>query len=248
MYDPQAVLKIVDAHTVGVLALAGITIVGMAIWFQQAFVVARRDRAYAFPMFCTAFWFAHDTSYVARFSEWFDTYDHWFLKLFWFALVVTSLTEMVYIGQTIRYGGREFPRLSHRVYSWLVIAAVASGVVIWTMVKAALGDGLYLIAFGLTVAVYPPFAFALTLRRQSLRGQSALMWLGFTLLAVGWFSLTTVYFGPTFQSWQWITLGVFSVLGGLAGVWLVASGERYGLVGARSETGDPQLVTAPTGA
>jgi hypothetical protein len=132
------------------------------------------------------------------------------------------------------------------VYSWLVIAAVASGVVIWTMVKAALGDGLYLIAFGLTVAVYPPFAFALTLRRQSLRGQSALMWLGFTVLAVGWFSLTTIYFGPTFQSWQWITLGVFSVLGGLAGIRLVASGERYGFVGARSETSDPELVTAPT--
>jgi hypothetical protein len=246
MYDPQTALKVVDAHTVGVLALAGVTIVGMAIWFQQAFVVARRDRAYAFPMFCTAFWFAHDTSYVARFNEWFGTYDHWFLKLFWFALVATSLTEMVYIAQTIRYGGREFPRLSQRAYTWLVIGAVASGVVIWTMVKAALGDSLYLIAFGLTVAVYPPFAFALTLRRQSLRGQSALMWVGFIVLAVGWFSLTTIYFGPTFQSWQWITLGVFSVLGGLAGVWLVASGERYGIVGAPSGADEPQRVAAPT--
>jgi hypothetical protein len=137
MYDPQAVLKVVDTHTVGVLALAGITIVGMAIWFQQAFIVARRDRAYAFPMFCTAFWFAHDSSYVARFNEWFGTYDHWFPKLFWFALVVTSLTEIVYIGQTIRYGGREFPRLSHRAYSWLVIAAVVSGVVIWLRPRSA---------------------------------------------------------------------------------------------------------------
>jgi hypothetical protein len=246
MYDPQTALKVVDAHTVGVLALAGITIAGMAIWFQQAFTVARRDRAYAFPMFCTAFWFAHDTSYVARFNEWFGIYDHWFLKLFWFALVVTSLTEIVYIGQTIRYGGREFPRLSQRAFSCLVIGAVVSGVVIWTMVKAALGDSLYLVAFGLTVAVYPPFAFALTLRRQSLRGQSALMWLGFIVLAAGWFSLTTIYFGPTFQSWQWITLGVFSVLGGFAGAWLVTSGERHGIVGTRAETDEPQLVTAPT--
>jgi hypothetical protein len=246
MYDPQTVLKAVDTHTVGVLALAGITIVGMAIWFQQAFVVARRHRAYAFPIFCTAFWFAHDSSYVARFNQWFGTYDHWFPKLFWFALVVTSLTEMVYIGQTIRFGAREYPRLSRRAYSWLVIGAVVSGVVIWTMVKAALNDSLYLIAFGLTVAVYPPFAFALTLRRQSLRGQSALMWLGFIVLAAGWFSLTTIYFGPTFQSWQWITLGVFSVLGGFAGAWLVASGERYGIVSARTGTDEPQIVTAST--
>ena len=70
-------------------------------------------------MFCTAFWFAHDTSYVVRFNEWFGTYDHWFLKLFRFALVVTYLTEIVYIGQTIRYGGRELPgSRSGRTRGW----------------------------------------------------------------------------------------------------------------------------------
>ena len=72
------------------------------------------------------------------------------------------------------------------------------------------------------------------------------MWLGFIVLAPGCFRVTTIYFGPTFRSWQWITLGVFSLLGGLAGAWLVASGERYGIVGARPGADDPQLMTPPT--
>ena len=64
-----------------------------------------------------------------------------------------------------------------------MIGAVVSFKVIWPMVKAALKLIVHLIAFGLTVAVYPPFAFALTLRRQSLRGQSTVMWFGFIVLA-----------------------------------------------------------------
>ncbi|TPG32442.1 hypothetical protein [Mycolicibacterium hodleri] len=234
MYDPYAVLVAVDAHRVGVLALAGVTIIGMAMWFSQAFVMAKRDATYSFPIFCSVFWFAHDTSYVARFDQWFNVYDHWFLKLFWAALVLTSLMEVVYLRQTYRYGRSElFPHVSQRVFTALLAAAVAFGMVIWWMVKATLEDDLYVIAFGLTVVVYPPFAIALTLRRRSTRGQSTLMWVGFTVLAIGWFTVTTTYFGPAFQSWQWITTGIFAALGGSAGIWLTMAGTRYGLVDER---------------
>jgi hypothetical protein len=239
MYDPQSVLAAVDAHTFGVLALAGVTIIGMAIWFAQAFIVAKRDRTYSFPIFCSLFWFAHDTSYVARFDSWFHVYDHWFLKLFWAALVVTTLMELVYLRQTLRFGRNElFPHLSQRAYTAVLAGGVAFGLAIWWMVKAAFDDDLYLIAFGLTVVVYPPFAIALTLRRRSTRGQSPLMWVGFVVLSIGWFSLTPIYFGPTFHSWQWLTIGAFSVFGGLAGLWLTLAGAQYGLLDGTDSISD----------
>lgn len=234
MYDPNAVLAAVDTHTIGVLVLAGVTVIGMTIWFAEAFRMGRRDKTYAFPIFCTAFWFAHDTSYVVRFDQWFTTYDHWFLELFWFALVGTTLMEVLYIRQTLRYGRGDLSlRLSQRAYIVVFVGALISGFVLWSMVKATFDDDLYLIAFGLTVAIFPPFGIALTLRRQSISGQSALMWVGYTILDFGWFTLTTTYFGPAFHSWQWIGLGVFGALGGCAGIWLMVAGARYGLVSER---------------
>lgn len=246
MYDPYAVLAAIDAHKVGVLTICAITLIGTYTWFIQAIRLGARDKTYVFPLFCTIFWFAHDTSFVARFDQWFNTYDHWFLKLFWFALVITATMEVIYLRQTLRYGRDELtPWLSQRAYALLLAGAVISGLIIWWSVKATLDDSLYVIAFALTIAVYPPFAIALTLSRRSIRGQSVVMWLGFCGLDFGWFSVSTVYFGPAFHSWQWLTLAAFSCVGGLAGTWLVARAGRYGLAEARTYSPVETLVRPP---
>jgi hypothetical protein len=231
VYDPRAVLAAVDAHTIGVLVLGAITFAGVYTWLIGAMRAGRRDRVYPLPVFCIAFWFAHDTSFVASYHNWFVTYDHWFMKLFWVAVASMIVMEFEFMRQIVRFGGTElFPQLSARACTVLLGAALVSGIVIWSAIKMALVDDLYLIAFGLTVAVYPPFAIAMMLRRGSTLGQSVPMWCGFCGLAVGLFTLTSTYFGPAFHTWQWISLGVFSVLGGVAGLWTVVGGHRYGLV------------------
>jgi hypothetical protein len=243
VYDPSAVLAAIDSHLTVVLLLCAVTFIGVYTWFIEAMRVGRRDRTYTFPIFCTAFWFAHDTSFVARYSLWFHEYDHWFFKLFWVAIITMIAMEFVYLRQTVRYGRAElFPRFSTRACTLLVAAALVSGIVVWSTIKAALNDDLYLISIGLTIAVYPPFAIALILRRGSTRGQSVLMWTGFCGLAIGWFSVTTTVFGAPFHTWQWILLGAFSIVGALAGLWLVATGKRYGLVD--TDASDPGLVGA----
>ena len=62
---------------------------------------------YSMPLICTVFYLVHDASFVYRFDEWFNTYDHWYVKLFWAALVLTVAFELVFLSQFIRYGRKE---------------------------------------------------------------------------------------------------------------------------------------------
>ena len=170
------------------------------------------------PPICTLFWFAHDTSFVWRYDLWFDVYDHWYVKLFWILLVGTIALEMIYIAQAVKYGRREWaPQLSQPAFAAICALMVAISVVIWSVIKASLNDPLYVVAFGLTVVVYPAAVIPMMLRRGSSKGQSSVMWFGYMGLATGYFTATTLYFGDAFRSWPWVGLGLISIFGGMVG-------------------------------
>lgn len=219
MYDAHAVLASIDAHALEIVLLVGvIAMVPTFLWFFDAIRVGRRDQVCAMPPVCTLFWFAHDTSFVARYELWFEGYDHWYVKLFWILLVGTVALELTYIAQAIKYGRREWaPQLSQRAFGAICALIVVVAVVIWAAIKASLNDPLYIVAFGLTVVVYPAAAIPMMLRRGSSKGQSSLMWFGYMGLATGYFTATTLYFGEAFRSWTWVGLGCISVFGGVAG-------------------------------
>lgn len=171
---------------------------------------------------CTLFWFAHDTSFVARRELWFDVYHSWYLELFWVLLLGTIVLETLYIIQAIKYARREWaPQLSQRAFAGLCLLMVVVAVVIWAAIKAALNDPLYIVAFGLTVVVYPLSAIPMMLRRGSSKGQSSLMWFGYMGLAVGYFLATILYFGSAFRSWTWVGLGLISITAGFFG-WILS--------------------------
>lgn len=222
-YEPVAVLRSIDANAIKIVLLCGV--VAMAptyLWFIEAVRVAQREKVVTMPVFCTFFWFAHDTSYLMRFDKWFSTYSHWYLELFWVMLVATVILEIIYIVQIIKYGRSASSPLSQRQYQWLVLAGVAGTVVIWTLLKSVLDDDLYIIAFGLTVVVYPLFGIPMLLNPERVRGQTPIMWIGFLGLAIGYFLATTLYFGDAFRSPAWIAAGLVSVAGGLTGLALVS--------------------------
>lgn len=227
MYDPHAVLAAIDVHAIEIIVLCGlVAMVPTFAWFVDAIRVGRRDQVCAMPPVCTLFWFAHDTSFVARYELWFEVYDHWYLKLFWVLLIGTVALEIVYIAQAIRYGRREWaPQLSPRAFGAISLLILAIAIVIWTVIKTTLNDPLYIVAFGLTVVVYPAAAIPMMLRRGSSKGQSSLMWFGYMGLATGYFAATTLYFGDAFRSWSWIGLGVISVFGGVA-AWTLSNRLR----------------------
>ena len=107
-YDPHTTLDAISHNAVAVIGIGGLSIIAMFVFFIEAARMGRRDRVYPMALWMTALWWPHDGSYLLHFSDWFGgPYDHWFMQLFWFAIVVTFLAECIYAWQTIQYGRNE---------------------------------------------------------------------------------------------------------------------------------------------
>ncbi len=227
VYDPVQLLAVIDGDKWWILGGFGIAMVFQWWWLLECIRVARRDRVYSMPLFCTFFWFAHDTSCVARFHDWFVTYDHWYLKCFWFGLLTAAVLELVFFAQVIKYGREELlPGVSARAFvAGLVVIQVFASVG-WEWIKSALEDPLYQLSTPLTIVAYPVFGFALAVRRRSTVGQNLTMWLTFVCMAALWFATTAIWFGDPWRTWQHLAIGVLSVGGGLGMAYLVRQGSR----------------------
>lgn len=228
MYDPVAVLAAVDQNAVPVLLIAGLALIGNAIYYYEALRLGFRERIYAMPLSGLFFFIPHDMHYVLLWEKWFVEYDHWFLKLFWVALVFTALAAWVFLFQFLRYGQREWlPQVSRPMFVGLVLCGLLLSCGVWLALKAVLQDELFLFAFGLTAFWCAPFGMALMLRRGSRKGQSVLMWSGFLAIPLFYWPATAIYLGPYFQSPAWLALGAAAVIWGIANIvllrWLPAS-------------------------
>ena len=107
-YDTQATLDAISDNAVAVVGIGGLSILAMFVFFIEAARMGRRDRVYPMALWMTALWLPHDSSYLLHFDDWFSgPYDHWFMQLFWFAIVVTCVSEVVFAWQTIAYGRDE---------------------------------------------------------------------------------------------------------------------------------------------
>lgn len=216
MYNTQELLALIDQNRVPVLALCALAMLGNYIFFIEAYRVSRREKIFTIPIFCTMFWFAHDLSFVYRYDLWWNQIDHWYVKSFWFALVLTVTFEMIYLRQVVKYGGRELlPDAGQGQWTALVAAGVVGAIVCWEAVKFVLDDQVYAGSFGIANLSYVLMGTALAVRRRSMRGQTPMIWVGYLLLAVCWSTANALFFGPAFRSPQWLALYAACILGGL---------------------------------
>lgn len=223
MYDPVAVLAAIDAHPAPMLLLCAAALLGNAIYYVDSLRLGFRHRVHTMPLAGLYFFIPHDMSYVLMWHKWFVEYDHWFLKLFWIGLVMTSGAAWMFLWQVLRYGHRELlPQVSRPVFVMLVLGGLVLSTGVWIATKAVLVDELYLFAFGLTAFWCAPFGMSLMLKRGSRVGQSQLMWLGFTAIPVFYWLAAALYLPPFFRSPSWLALGAAATLWGLANVFLVS--------------------------
>lgn len=217
MYDSAILLASIDANYWPVLFGFGIAMVFQCWWLGNAVVTAKRDRAYSIPVFCTAYWFAHDLSVVLRFEKWFVEYNHWYLKLFWFGLLLALLLEVVFLSQIIKYGRQELmPNTSARRFSFIIFLTVFAGVAIHEFFKLYFGDPLYQLDPTLTMLVYPVFSAALLVRRGSTRGQSVTMWASFAAMTLVFHITTYLFFGQQFSTIPYLLAGILAAcMGGV---------------------------------
>lgn len=222
MYDPRALLDQIDAHKVPILLICSMSMAANYTLFVESFRQTRARGIVTMPIFCTVFWLVHDLSFVLRYDKWFNGYDHWYLKLFWVALVLTVAWEVAFTYQIIRYGRREFaPFLTQAQFAAAVILTEAVAMGTWLVVKDSMDDDLYVLTFGLALIAYPIFGLATMARRRSTAGFTPLQPAALTVMCLTWYTATIGWFGDGFQGWAWITLAVLCV--GLSAVmWIVA--------------------------
>ncbi|WP_157121212.1 hypothetical protein [Nocardia miyunensis] len=213
-YQPGPTLQAITDHAVPVVVIGGVSIIAMFVFFIEAARMGRRDRVYPMALWMTALWWPHDGSYLLQFGKWFHQYHHWFMELFWFAIIVTFLSECVYAVQTVLYGRDELsPGQSMPMHALRVGGALAAGVISWALLKGAFADDLYLISFMGTLMWGGPSGSSLLMRHPDGRGQSVLEWIAFTVMAV-MYSITSIFLfgGGFFHSVWYVLICVISIV------------------------------------
>lgn len=222
MYDTTAVLASIDANALPILLMCGLAMLCNYTWFIAAVRQGLRDRTTPIPLFCTLFWLVGDASMVMRYDLWFNVIDHWYVKLFWAALVLTVICELVFLSLTLRFGHREFaPSLSKNQFVTMILLGVAGMAVAFETVKGWAGDEIYINYFHFANLVGPMCGAAMVMRRGSRRGTTPLIWGAYTVMVAA-FSLANVFwFGAPFADGKYLLLYAASIGGAALTTWLV---------------------------
>jgi len=201
MYEIAPVLAALDAHRWQVILLCGVAMACNYTWFIAAVRRGLRDQTVPIPVFCTLFWLAGDASMVVRWERWFHEIDHWYVKLFWAALVLTVMCELVFLRLTLRFGRKELaPTLSQPQFTALLFAGLATMGLAFELIHGWIGDPLYINYFHLANLVGPAFAAPMVLRRGTRAGTSPLIWGAYTAMVAAWFTATALWFGGAFAT------------------------------------------------
>ena len=221
MYDAQDALRAIDTNTTVIMSYLMITVFFAFLYFAIAFRMAARQKVYVVPFIGAALFFWHDFSFVLQYDLWFNVYNHWWVKMWWFALVGTVAFELVMIWQVYRYGQQElWPNLSRSAYGALIVLGTLGIGAMWYLIKVSLGDPLYFITFVITAVFSVPFHTAIMSRRQSRAGQSVVMEL--STIVMMW-SLTGAFSNaaPFFKSLPYLTFVAVFTLWPLANIALM---------------------------
>ncbi len=206
-YDPRTTLDAISHNAIAVVAIGGLSIVAMFVFFIEGARMGKRDRVYPMALWMTALWWPHDGSYLLHFSDWFGgRHSHWFMQA---VLVrhhrdVCRRVDFRLADNSIR-PRRALPGRSQREHTIRIVGAMSAGVVSWALLKGALADDLYLLSFMATLLWGGPSASAMLGRRPDGRGQSLLEWIGYSVMAV-LYSVVSIFFfgGGFFHSWQYV--------------------------------------------
>lgn len=226
-YDPNVALESIDDNTAVIIACFAVVAVATFTYLVQSFRLAFADRAYSCAL-PTVGWFAiHDLGFVLQYELWFDTYDHWWLKAWWVALIFTTLIEFALVAVVIKFGHAELaPHLPQRVFAAGVIAILLGITALWVLIKDSIDDELYLVSFPITAFWTMPFATALMLRRRSQRGQTPLQPICVAFVMLG-FQGALWNIDDFFREWPFVLFTAMAVVWCLANAWLLSTYPKW---------------------
>jgi hypothetical protein len=215
MYQTAAVLQSVDQHTVLILSLCALALVGNYIFWIETLRLGFKHKTYSMPVACLMFFLPHDATFVAQYHHWFHDVHHWFPELWCYGLCVTVCMELAFLALLLKHGRAELaPNTSQAAFTALVCLGLAMCTIVWLVLKSAMQDELFLVIFGITIFWCAPFNLALMARRNAATGQSQLAWIGFLIMPVFYYPATFIL-SPGFLNPLWAALGAVTIIGGL---------------------------------
>ena len=221
MYDPATALRAIDTNTTAIMAYFLIVVAAAFAYFVIAFRLAVKQQVYVVPFIGAALFFWHDLTFVLMYDKWFHVYDHWWVKMWWFALVGTVLFELAMIWQVYRYGHRElWPSLSRRTFGWMIVLGTLGIGAMWYLIKSSMGDELFFITFVITAVFSVPLHTVIMSRRQSQAGQSIAMQLA-TIVMLWFETLAFANVAPFFKTTPFLLFIAAYTLWPLANIWLI---------------------------
>ena len=227
MYDPVSTLQTIDQNLVLVVGLCLVSLFFNYAYFIESIRIGYVHKTYSVPGLVTLVFLPHDVSYLLHFDKWFNEYDHWFCKLWWVALIFTSAIEGIFFYQLIRYGRKEImPKASQKTYTIAMLLALLVGAGAWLTIKQALNDDLYLFSFGWTLFWGAPLCIAMMLRRENSGGQSRWMWISYSLMAVFYWSATSLM-DPYFRSPGWLAILAMALGCAMVNLWMLRQVPRF---------------------
>lgn len=221
MYSAQAALTAIDAAKLPILACLLLTVGFAFIYFFIALRVAAREKVYVVPFVGAALFFWHDLTFVLMYDKWFHGYDHWWVKMWWFALVGTVALELVMIYHVYKYGREElWPSLSKPAFAVLLVLGTLAIGAMWWLIKLSMNDELFFITFAITAVFSVPLHTGLMCLRKSRAGQSVAMQLSTIVMLL---SLTAAFSQVSlfFHSPSFLVFVAAFTLWPLVNVWLI---------------------------
>ena len=216
MYDGIQTLATIDHNRIGILALCAFAMIFNYIWFFAAYVIAWREKVYSIPIFCTLFWFAGDGTFVAHYNTWFHTYRHWYVELFWAALLFTVMFEVAYIVQAIQYARKELlPSSTPRQFTALIVAGAVAAVIVWNFINHTMGDPLGIAYFTIANVALPLMYVGILMRRRSSAGTAPVVWWGYLGMITCWFTALALFYGPEFRSIWYLAMWAVCTVAGI---------------------------------
>ena len=227
MYDPIEALARIDENTVVIFSFLAITVIAVFTYFIIAVRMAKRQEFYVVPFIGCAVFFWHDLSFVLQYDLWFNVYDHFWVKMWWFALCLTVPFEAYLIWQFIKYGQREWGReLSKQTFATLVIFATLGIGALWFLIKASIQDDLFFITFAITAVLSVPMHTGLMMLRGTSAGQSRVMEIS-TIFMIIPMSLAFYQAADFFASPVYLAFVATMVCWALTNVWLIGRLPSY---------------------
>ncbi len=221
MYEMSSALESIDASPAPILMALLITAGCAFLYFFVAIKKTHREKTVALPLTAAALFFWHDLHFVLLYDFWFNQVDHWWVKLWWFALCGTVPIEMYMIYLAIRFSYSDYKGdLSALVYSGVMLGAVALAGALWWLIKSAIDDDLFFLSFAVTAVWATPFNTAALLRNQSTAGQSAILQLAVITMIL---SMTVAFSmaSPSFLSAPFLCFVLVYVLAAIVNIKLI---------------------------